>query len=503
MKMGLWLKAAALASALGTVALPAAAEQVRLTFLHVNDIYEYKPVGGKGGLAELLTLVDAERAKAPKALFSFGGDLFSPSLLSGITGGGHMVEFLNEMGVDVATLGNHEFDQGPDNAAKQMALAKFPWVVSNVTDGGKPFANAVPTSIVTIDGVKIGLLGILTTSTKNLSSLGTVEIAPEVAATRAATEALRAQGADVVVALTHVDLALDRQIAREVKGIDLILGGHDHDAMTLAEGGPLVVKAGADGHYLSVVEMVVDRPDAGKQGKTSVYPAAWRLASTIGAAPHAKLQPLVAKYDALLDDTLGQQVATLTTTLTSKTDTVRSGEAAIGNFMADALRAYFKADLALMNGGGIRGNREYAAGTVLTKRDLRTEFPFNNTAVLLSVTGAQFRAALESGLSQVDKKAGRFPHIAGAELVYDPTKPAGQRVVSLTIGGQPLDPVKEYKLATIDYLAKGGDGYSVLKDARFLIDPATGPHYANVAIDYAAAAAVLKPVVEGRVKVVP
>lgn len=477
-------------------ALPATAETVRLTFLHANDIYEYRPVNGIGGLAELLTRVEDERTRAPEALLTFGGDLLSPSLASQLTGGAHMVEALNEMGVAAAVLGNHEFDAGPDNAARQVRASRFPWLVTNVfAADGTPFAGGPQTMVVTIDGVKVGLFGLLTVRTAELATAPGVSFTAELPAARAAVASLRARGAEVVVALTHLDLDDDRRLAREVKGIDLILGGHDHDPISWQEGGPLVVKAGADGHYLAAVELTVTR----EHGETRVAPAAWRFVSTAGAAPHPRLLAMMAKTDALLDDALGQAVATTRTALDSRTDTVRTREAALGNLVADCLRTALKADVALLNGGGLRGNRQYAAGTVLTRRDLRAEMPFNNVLVALEVTGAQLWAALENGLSQVEAKAGRFPQVSGMTIRYDPARAAGARVVAVSIAGQPLQPTRRYRLATVDYLSKGGDGYVALKTAAPLVDTASGPMQATAVIEVLAGLGTVAPTVEGRI----
>ncbi len=133
--------------------------------------------------------------------------------------------------------------------------------------------------------------------------------------------------------------------------------------------------------------------------------------------------------------------------LDSRRNVVRGEESSMGNLIADAIRAATGADLAIANGGGIRADRTYDAGTVLTRRDILTELPFGNTTVLTELPGSQILAALENGVSQVEKGAGRFPQLSGATMVFDPTAPAGSRVAEVTIGGAPLDPDKVYTLA--------------------------------------------------------
>ena len=145
---------------------------------------------------------------------------------------------------------------------------------------------------------------------------------------------------------------------------------------------------------------------------------------------------------------------------------MRTGETNFGDLLADALRAATGADVALTNGGGIRGDTTYPAGTELTRKDILTELPFGNVTVLAEVTGTDLLAALENGVSQVEDTAGRFPQVSGLGFTYDPAAPAGSRIVEVTVGGAPLDPARTYRLATNDYLLGGGDGYASLNRAQ-------------------------------------
>ncbi|WP_231848888.1 bifunctional metallophosphatase/5'-nucleotidase [Paramagnetospirillum magneticum] len=474
------------------------AEQVRLTFLHVNDIYEYRPVEGKGGLAELLTVLERERGRNPNAVFTFGGDLLSPSLASNATKGAHMVEFFNALAPTAAVPGNHEFDFGTANFVTQIKASTFPWVGSNISgvEGVKP-------SLLTeIGGVKVGFAGVLTRQTTRSSHADGATFADEAATLDATARQLRAAGAELVVALTHQDLDDDRKQANGVKGIDLMLGGHDHDPISFLENGPLVLKAGHDAHWVGVVDLVVDRPDPGNSGPTTVRTAGWRFLPVADVAPAAALASLVSRTDSLMGEALDQKLASLATPMDSRTTTVRGEEAAIGNLVADGLRAHFGADLALINGGGLRGNRQYQPGTSLTRRDLLSEMPFGNTVMLLEVTGAQLLAALEFSLSAVESKAGRFPQVSGLTVAYDSTKPAGKRVVTAQAGGKAVDPKRTYRLATIDYLAGGGDGFVALKDAKVLVNAEAAPLLVNAVSDYIAAKGTVSPKVEGRVTAV-
>ena len=145
-----------------------------------------------------------------------------------------------------------------------------------------------------------------------------------------------------------------------------------------------------------------------------------------------------------------------------KRNMVRTQETAIGNLIADAMRDAMGSDIALTNGGGIRGDKQYAVGSDITRRDILTELPFGNVTVMAEVTGQQVLAALENGFSKVEDGAGRFPHVSGMVVTADLKQPPGSRVVSVMIGDKPLAPAATYKLATNDYMLGGGDGYAGL-----------------------------------------
>jgi len=482
-----------------TWSAPVAAEQVRLTFFHVNDIYEYHARDGVGGLAELSTLLKRREKTAPNPVLTFGGDLLSPSLASNLTKGAHLITLFNQLAPVAAVPGNHEFDFGPAVLAERVGESHFPWLGSNVLGAdGKPFGGMLASKIVTIGGVKVGFLGVLTAHTAELALTTGVRFTDEIGTARATARALRADGAEMVVALTHLDFEQDRTLARAVPEIDLVLGGHDHDPTSIQEGGALVLKSGSDAHWLGEVEMVVDRPERG--GPAKVYPAGWRFEAVRDLPGDPALAAPIAATDALLAQGLDQPLATLDQPLDSRAPVVRGGEAAIGNLFADALRTHFDADAALINGGGLRGNRTYPAGTRLARRDVLSELPFGNVAMLVEITGAQLRAALENGLSKVESKAGRFPQVSGLTLSYDPARPAGERLLSAKLGGRPLDDARRYRVALIDYLFLGGDNYTQFRSARVLVDASAGPLLANVVADHLARLGHVAATVEGRIE---
>ena len=495
------LAAAAIALIGLSTAAALAQEKTDVTFVHVNDVYRIAPAKGRGGLAKFATIVKQEKQKGGNVIVTHGGDSFSPSLLSGFDKGAHMVDMLNKVGMDAMVLGNHEFDFGPDITRQRIAEAKFPMLGANIrNDAGEAFPGTVPSVIKTAGPFKIGMFGLAHPETGTLSSPGAQwRFTDPIATARDMAASLRKQGADLIVALSHLGIDGDRALIAARTGVDIVLGGHDHDAIVFYDGRNAIIQAGEDGNYVGILRVSMWQKE--KRGKMRFYwqpDFALRNTATVEADPDIAAQ--VAVYEEKLSEALDVEIGETAVELDSRRATVRTQETGFANLIADAMRESVGADVALTNGGGIRGDRTYPPGSKLTRRDIQTELPFGNVTVKLAISGANLLAALENGLSQVEKKAGRFPHVAGMKVVYDPAAPAGSRVISVTIGGKPLDKNKTYTLATNDYIANGGDGYKVLKSAKVLIDKSAGTLLATTVMDYIAAKGKISPRAEGRLQ---
>jgi 5'-nucleotidase/UDP-sugar diphosphatase len=218
--------------------------------------------------------------------------------------------------------------------------------------------------------------------------------------------------------------------------------------------------------------------------------------------PDPETTAKVETYAKFLDDTLNVVIGTTETPLDSRRNVVRGEESSMGNLIADAMRAQTGADVAIMNGGGIRADRTYDAGTQLTRRDMLTELPFGNTTQVTELEGKQILLALENGVSQVEKGAGRFPQVSGMTFVYDPAKEPGSRIVSVTVGDVALDPAKTYKVAVNDYILGGGDGYDALGAGVMLTNAGGGGLVAQDVMTYVEKAGTVSPKIEGRIKTV-
>lgn len=493
--------AAAIAAVMVLLAAPAMAEPTRITFLHANDIYEVSPKNGIGGLAEMMTLVRAERARNANSITTFGGDLISPSMSSSITKGAHMIALMNAIGVDIAVLGNHEFDFGPEVAAQRIGESKFPWLGTNVLGlDGTPAVGAKDLLILKKANFTIGFFGVLVPETEVLSSPGKgIVFADVIETAEAAVKRLQEMGADLIVAITHLSIDQDRDLAASVGGINMILGGHDHDPITFYEGGVLIHKSGYNAHFLAAIDLSVEWQEQGGRKHLRVRPA-WRVTTTAGVAPDPEMKKLVDRHNANMATELASVIGKTTVMLDTRQDIVRSQETGFGNLVADAMKEATGADVALVNSGAIRGDRTYDPGTSLTRKDILNELPFNNVTVVIELAGIDLFAALENGVSKVEEKSARFPQIAGMSFVYDAKAPAGRRIVSAMVGGEVLHEDRIYRVATNEFLAAGGDGYEPLANGEIVVDASAGTYVVTAVIDHIAAKKSLTPRVEGRIR---
>ena len=474
------------------------AEPHRLVLIHLND---WDQMGAAGRVART---IEAEKAAAEAdgatVLVTFGGDLISPSLMSGIDQGAHMIDLAEQVGIQYATLGNHEFDFGPEVLKTRIAESDFAWISSNVTENGASIPGVGGAKMVEAGGYKIALIGLTTPDTSFLSSPGkSVAFEDYRSAAAREADAMKEQGADFVVVLSHGGESLERDLTRAVKSVDLVLGGHDHVARTAYDGRDMTVSAGSQGEFLAKTVINLDRVE--KRGKLRlVWKPTFELVATAGVAPAPKVQAQVDEYSAALDRELGQKIGSAGVEMDTRRASIRTQETAFGNLVAEASRLATDADVGFANGGGIRGDTVYEAGTELTRKTILAELPFGNSTVKLELTGAQLREALEVGVSRIEDVAGRFPQVAGLTFSFDASKPAGSRVVDVTVGGKPLDAAGTYSLATNDYVAGGGDGYGVFRGAKVLVDGDAGGLLATQVIDYIKSVGTVSTGIDGRIK---
>ncbi len=473
---------------------------VEVGIVHVNDIYQIAPVDPKaprGGLARLAGLVETLRREQPATLFVFGGDTLSPGIESGIFKGAQMMRAWNAMRLDFAVPGNHEFDFGPEVARQRFAESRFPWLAANI-EAEPPLPMLRASALHELGGVRLGFIGLITPETVTLSKPGpAIRFTDLLAAVRREAAVLRAQGAAAVIALTHNNLAEDRAIADS--GVaDLILGGHEHHLITELAGRTPIFKAGSEARDALHVRLRFAREGAGHR----LLGLRWDILPVDGRWPEdAGVKAVAEEVERQVGARLNERVAETTVALDARGETLRRGESNIANFAADAVRAAMAADIALLNAGGFRSDTVLGPGPI-TRRDVLSLLPFQNPLLLLSVTGAQLRAALEHGLDRrvANGQSGALPHASGLRIAYDPTRPKGQRIVELTANGQPLREEAIYRLATSNYLAGGGDGYAMLKGLPVLRAAEGSPLETEVLLEAMERAGSIAPQTDGRLR---
>jgi 5'-nucleotidase/UDP-sugar diphosphatase len=467
------------------------------TLLLVNDIYKMSDDKGKGGFARAAGIAKAERARGVPVLFCHAGDCYSPSLMSGFDQGAHIVAMQNKMGIDVFVPGNHEFDFGKENYLKLAAAQSYPTFAANLRDAaGNPLPGHKDSQIFELGGIKVGVIGTTFDPTPQLSNPGDLKFSSTMEALRREARKLKGEGADILVAVVHADRAMDYEIVRS-RVVDILLTGHDHDLAIAYDGKVVMVESNEEGNYVTAIDIAAKASGEGANRKVEWTPT-FRVNDSRAATPDPEVAAIVKGYETELSKELDIEIATLGTPLDSRTGVIRTQETAIGNLIADAIRAATGAQIAITNAGGIRANKQYPAGHKLTRRDVLSELPFGNATSMVEITGKDVKDAIENGLRDAPQGSGRFPVVSGLTFEADLKQPQGSRVTSVKVDGKEIDPVGKYTVATNNFMLTGGDGYTALGRGKTLIGLTDGKLMANEVMVYIRRLGTVEAKVEGR-----
>ncbi|HJZ74212.1 MAG TPA: bifunctional metallophosphatase/5'-nucleotidase [Vicinamibacterales bacterium] len=467
-----------------------------LTILQINDVYSTSPIDGVGGLARVATLKRRLAAEGRTPFLVLAGDFLSPSVASSVFRGEQMIAALNAAGLDLATLGNHEFDFGDDVLIQRMHEARWQWVVSNVVDTrtNQPIGDAAPYVVKAFGALKVGFIGLcLNTSEIRADKLTHTRLRDPIEAAAQYLPRLKSDGAAVIIAVTHLPFAADRALIERFPEIDLVIGGHEHLVITATENRALISKAGTDARWVA-------RIDINRRAEGTIERFYELLPVTNAIPDEPQTAALVASYDSRLGTALDTVIGATRVPLDAVSVRLRSSERNVGNFVADAVRADSGADIALINAGSIRGDRVYPAGPI-TGRMITSLHPFDNVICMVRVPGRLVLAALRNGVSRFPAASGAFPQVSGLTFAIDPNAADAARVVAVRVNGEPLDPEKRYVLAIPDYIFKGGDGYSMFPGGEVLVAPEAGGLITAALAKYVIAKKDIAPAVEGRITV--
>jgi len=425
--------------------------QEHIRILHWNDFHAQnvpmvKKTNGKtikvGGAAYLKAYLDKYGQGKNWVVTVHSGDEFQGTPISVLTKGMSQIELLNLIRPDVFTLGNHEFDYGKDRLKKELAQGQFPVISANIfnKETGKLFVK--PYLIKKVGGVKIGFIGVITPNLLGLTLPQNVKglkiLNPE-KVVRKYMHMLK-DSVNLFVVVSHMGVTRDEELASRVSGIAVIIGGHSHTVLRQPKvvNHTLICQAGAHGSYLGKLDLWVDTH------KNTIVRYTERLIPVLPGtiAP----DPVVAKKVAALEKQVSEELNVVIGQL--KTDWLRSdrAESNLGDWEADVMRMNAKTDIAFQNSGGLRKN--LYAGPI-RKRDLWEINPFSNYFVTFAVTGKELRKILENNVNG----RGEFLQVSGVRFTYDSRKPAGQRVLTVTVDGKPLVISRTYTVCTNNFLA--------------------------------------------------
>lgn len=530
LKIGLF-SASVLALTAGT-----ALADFELNILHINDLHSRIEAINKsdstcsaqdaeknecfGGIARVKAAIDARRAElAGKNVLTLdAGDQFQGSLFYTTYKSAPIADFMNGIGFDAMAIGNHEFDDGPEELAKFIDALNFPMISGNTLAGlNTPIADKFKPYIVKEFGEeKVAVVSVLATDTDETSSPGdSILFADEIGYLKEAVKEIEGQGIDKIVLLSHVGYVKDQEIAAAVDGIDVIVGGHSHTLLSNTDekaAGPYptmvknptgqdvpIVQAYAYSKYLGDLTVVFD--DAGVVKTATGEPKLLDASVTPDAAFAAKVEELAGP----IEDLKQKEIGATSEAVDGSREVCRATECTMGNLVADAMVDRLKDQgitIAIQNGGGLRASID--AGTV-TMGEVLTVLPFQNTLASFQLKGSDIVAALENGVSQVEEAAGRFPQVSGLKYTADLNKPAGSRISGVEVkegdAFVAIDPDKLYGVATNNYMRSGGDGYKVFATGgQNAYD--FGPGLETVVADYIAKNSPYKPYTDGRVTVI-
>lgn len=459
-----------------TGALSVAAKTTEIVILHNNDLHGridgiVEDGEDRGSIARMAGMANVIRAMYPgRVLWFDGGDTTHGTTVANLFFGASVIDAYNAAGIDAMAAGNHDYNYGYEVLLMRALQADFPIFAANAVykDTGE---SILPShKFFDVDGLRIAVFGFspvttpVTTHPKNvadLTFLDPLEVAAEL------VPKLREE-ADLVFAVNHIGYDLDLKLAEAVPGIDVIVGGHSHTQLDypVQVGDTIIVQAHEYGRYLGFVKLVVE------DGRVVSHEG--RLLPTTADMPvDLGIQAVVDSWEDRLSELLDEEIGFTTVHLDGERVDSRTRETNLGNLVADAMRQTLDADLALTNGGGIRAS--VPAG-IITLRDAYSVLPFDNTLAGIEASGAAIVAALEHGVSRWPVDWGGFLQVSGISFAFNPNNEPGERVIkdSVKVNGEPIDLDRIYRVATNDFLAAGGDSYTMLGGLNFFHGSATG-----------------------------
>ncbi|HUT03986.1 MAG TPA: bifunctional UDP-sugar hydrolase/5'-nucleotidase [bacterium] len=481
-----------------------------ITVLETNDVHShlfpwtYKPKSSTavkvGGLARIATVVSQVRERERNVLLLDAGDIFYPYSLNRWRARPE-IGAMNLIGYDCSAVGNHEFDLGDGQLGEALDLAEFPFLSANMdVSQSLPLAGKVQSYVIkSVGGHTVGIFGLITPNLHDISSPSKqVKVDSDLVAKVVEMVSYLRPRADLVFALTHIGLRQDVKLARSVSGIDVIFGGHSHDALEKpievtnpAGKRTLIVQSGCYGRFVGKLQLECS-PDGIASYQWSLLNVDESVEDDVRVASF--LEPFRPADE--------EQVGIIEADLKLFGAELLATDSTVGTLVCDAIAEQFPtAAVVAVNSGGIRGDFQPAGP--ITRSRIDEILPFRNQIVLVWVSGSELESMLERSVQALPRPSGGFLQLSGLEVTVrlarrpvlvgregKPVRP-GERIVSVSVGGKPLDERENYLIATIDYLAGGGDGYMELARAKNRI--LTGKTLNDILADYIKSHSPLHP----------
>lgn len=472
-----------------------------IRLVHLNDIHARVAENereGAMGFAKLKTVLDGLKKENPNTLVISAGDTFHGTTEVNVSQGEAMTKFMNMAGFDLMVPGNHDFNFGYERLLELKDMCNFPIITANVYEkSGETKFDAY--TIKEVDGIKLGIFGLTTEETAfktHPDNVKNVDFKDPVEEAKKAVEALKNEKVDLIVGVTHMGVegttkTTTEELIKKVDGIDLVIDGHSHEETNEKINNTLLVQAGSYTKNVGVLDLKFkDNKLVESKEKLIKYEEVKELEGDKEVAK--ALEDLKEANKEILGVVVGETKVDLD----GERGDVRTKETNLGNLVADIMMASANGDIAFTNGGGIRTSKP--AGK-LTKGDIIEIVPFTNTLAVIEVTGQELLEGLERGVDSYPEEAGHFPQVSGIKYSFNPNKPVGSRVLGVEVKGEKLDLNKKYRLITNDFIAAGGDGYTMFEGKPFLEE---GALLSDMFIAYLEKNKLIEPKLEGRVTIV-
>lgn len=449
----------------------------------------------RNGYASIAYLLEKHRSQNTPLFFLFGGGSIGPSMLSAFDRGSHIIDLLNAIEPDAMATTKRDFSFFEDELSLRSYEAAFPFVATNIVDKNtnKPLDGLIPFVIAEQGPFKIGILSTLSKEAIHQYNLNRIDITDKIAAINKYARSLRQQKVDFIV-------LLNSGIEKDVVSL---LNDNIVDLILQKESNPQDNKNRAIPDHPRFV--FVENRD-----EIAVIDVNWTTSQDIQISSQlskysnldkdSDMEKMLNQYEGRLSMLLDEVIGKTTSEFNTYRLSVRKYENAFGNLIVDSVKSYTGADIAILNGGTIRGEKQYVKNQNISRKDIISELPYRNNVVLLNVTGEELHKAIEHGLSGLDNVLGRFLQISGLQIKYNSSNTAGSRLISVLHQGQKLEVDKQYKVAMSNYLAKGGDDYHIWQDTSHL-SYARQPNVliSEIVINHIKEAGVISPKVDNRI----